>query len=38
MPKGLLDVVGVDGDLVIRPYKVNFGEGGAAGKAVSVVL
>jgi len=28
----------VDGNLVVRPYKVNFGEGGAAGKAVSVVL
>jgi hypothetical protein len=35
---GLLDVVGVDGDLVVRPYKVNFGEGGAAGKMVRVVL
>jgi hypothetical protein len=28
----LLDVVEVDGDLVVRPYKVNFGEDGAAGK------
>jgi hypothetical protein len=33
----LLDVVGVDGNLVLRPYKVNFG-GDAAGKVVTVVL
>jgi hypothetical protein len=34
----LLDVVGVDEDLVIAPYKIKFGEGGAAGKVVRVVL
>jgi hypothetical protein len=31
-------VVGVDRNLVVCPYKVNFGKGGAAGKAVGVVL
>jgi len=34
----LLGVVGVDGNLMVCPYKVNFGEGGAAGKIVRVVL
>jgi hypothetical protein len=34
----LLDVVEVDGNLVECPYKVNFGEDGAAGKVVRVVL
>jgi hypothetical protein len=33
-----LDVVGVNGDLVVPPYQVNFGEGGAARKMVRVVL
>jgi hypothetical protein len=34
----VLDVVGVNGNLVLRPYKFNFGEGGAAGTVVRVVL
>jgi hypothetical protein len=33
-----LDVVGVDRNLVISSDEVNFGKGGAAGKAVRVVL
>ena len=28
----------MDGNLVVRPYQVNFGKGGATGKAVGVVL
>jgi hypothetical protein len=34
----LLDVDGVDRNLVICPHKFNFGKGGGNGKAVSVVL
>jgi hypothetical protein len=34
----LLDVIRVDRNLVVRPYKVNFGEDGAARKVVRVVL
>jgi hypothetical protein len=34
----LLDVVRMNRNLVERPYQVNFGEGGAAGKVMGVVL
>jgi hypothetical protein len=34
----LLDVVRVDGNLVVGPDEVDFGKGSAAGKAVRVVL
>jgi hypothetical protein len=33
-----LDVIGMDKNLIIGPHKVNFGKGGAAGKAVGIVL
>ena len=35
---GLLDYVRVNRDLVVSPYEVYFGKGGAAGKAVGVFL
>jgi hypothetical protein len=34
----LLDVVRVDGNLVVGPDEVDFGKGSAAGKAVGVEL
>jgi len=34
----LLDVFRVDRDLMVSSYQVNLGKGGAAGKAVGVVL
>jgi hypothetical protein len=34
----LLDVVRMDGNLVVSPHEVDFGKGGAARKAVRVVL
>jgi RecB family endonuclease NucS len=33
-----LYVIRVDRNLVIHPHKISFGKGGAAGKAVGVVL
>jgi hypothetical protein len=34
----LLDVIRVDRNLVVSPQEINFGEGGAARKAVGIVL
>jgi hypothetical protein len=34
----LLNIIGMDGDLVIRSHQVDFGEDGATGKLVRVIM